>query len=189
MLCEICSHCLTLQAKFHSVIKKCIILQDSCSYTHLCPISCATTKTLSKCLPSLIVQLDVVVHIPATGARPTTWLLTLPFFATTYKSKPTSNPTEAINKLCSHEIKSHERTCQNDRMIEMHDILIRGWIKFALPRAKAVQKHIDIAGPTQFLWIGMQYFQSFEHEIDFIAQRWMMVEQLDLQKKDNQSKS
>lgn len=55
--------------------------------SHLCPISWATTKTLSKCFPSFIVQLEVAVHIPATGAKPTTWLLALPFFPTTYKSR------------------------------------------------------------------------------------------------------
>lgn len=47
-------------------------ITDVFAFTYLCPISCATTYTLSKCLPSFTVQLLVTVHIPATGARPVT---------------------------------------------------------------------------------------------------------------------
>lgn len=134
--------------------------------SYLCPISCATTKTLSKCFPSLIVQLDVAVHIPATGASPTTWLLILPFLLTTYRSRPAYQIWYSIKigimwKFLERVSRFflvcfvHKLTSQNDCMIKMEYIIVGHWIEFPLPHTKAVQKNVNVTGPSQFFRVRM----------------------------------
>lgn len=87
----------------------------------------------------------------------------------------THNLTDHLAVLAKHiEIESG----QNDSMIVVQTIRIRGGIQTLLPHTKVTQIRIDIARASQLGRILAKDLQAFQYKINASAQRRMMVEQL-----------
>lgn len=67
---------------------------------------------------------------------------------------------------------------QYHRMVEVQDVLVGNRIQLPLPQAEAVQVDVDVAAAPQIAHLIVQNLDALQDEVDFVAERRVMVQQL-----------